>query len=235
VAGGDELTQGFDQDRIWDYFQREAPEQFAGSVRRLSFLASNAPGPRVLNIGVGTGVFEETATAGGLEVYSLDPIEESIGALKDRLQMGDRARVGYSTEIPFEDDFFDSVVASELFEHLSEQELAGSLPEIARVLRPGGLLLGTVPAREDLGRQTVVCPHCGERFHRWGHRQSFDVTAMRSVLKPHFEVQRVFERPFISWRTLNWKGKTVGAVKMLLHRLRVRGSNENIVFMATKR
>jgi SAM-dependent methyltransferase len=224
------------QDRIWDYYQNDASETFAGSVSRLSFLAGRIAVPaKVLDIGVGSGIFEELALARGLDIYALDPSERSIAALSEKLKLDGKAKIGYSTDIPFPENSFDAVVVSEVLEHLSDDVLFKSLPEIERVLRPGGLLLGTVPARERIADQNVVCPDCGSRFHRWGHMQSFDVVRMSDILARHFDVERVFEKRFVTWRTLNWKGKTVALLQLLVNGLGVKGSNQNVVFLARKR
>jgi SAM-dependent methyltransferase len=60
--------------------------------------------------------------------------------------------------MPFADDSFDLVLATDVIEHVEEDD--GALREIARVLRPGGTLLLTVPAFELLwGLQDRVAQH----------------------------------------------------------------------------
>src|SRR3712207_7275576 len=49
-----------------------------------------------------------------------------------------------------------------------------TLDEVRRVLKSGGRFIGTVPYREDLPANEVMCPHCSSTFRRWGHEQSFD-------------------------------------------------------------
>ncbi len=224
------------QSLIWDYYQTETPELFAGSVARLCYLANKAkPKGRVLNIGVGGGVFEKVALNRGFDVYSVDPSESAIVSIRKRLGMGDKAKVGYSYEIPFPDHFFDAVVVSEVIEHLSDVEIEQTLKEIARVLTVGGRVIGTVPANENIKDQLVVCPCCGEHFHRWGHIQSFDLKRITALLSPYFHIVEVFQRPFCYWSGINWKGKAIGVVKMLLYYCGVHGSNENILFVAKRK
>ena len=222
------------QELIWDYFQTRGREAFSGSLARLAFLAKQVGMQKVLNIGVGDGMFERQAINAGANVYSLDPSEDAIERLRHELGLGEKAAVGYIHDIKFSNGSFDAVVVSEVLEHLDDETLRKGLKEVERVLRPGGHLLGTVPARENLQDQMVVCPHCGERFHRWGHSQSFDVARLRELLTRSFEVKEISERIFITWGMLNWKGKFGGMVKWFLFRLGVHGSNESLYFVARK-
>jgi ubiquinone/menaquinone biosynthesis C-methylase UbiE len=223
------------QDLIWDYYQNESPETFDGSRDRLQVLLSRMkPGQVALNIGCGSGMFERLALAKRIDIHSLDPSERSIGQLREALHLGDKAKVGYIQQLPFSDSHFDVVVVSEVLEHLNDAVTKAGLEEIRRVLKPGGRILGTVPSREDLRAQTAVCPHCGEKFHKWGHEQSFDPERMGHLLEDYFCAVRVVERPIVPWKILNWKGKCVGAIKVLLWRLGIHGSNENLVFEGAK-
>jgi SAM-dependent methyltransferase len=224
------------QDAIWEYFQNEAPEKFEGSLSRISYLVKpQQPGQKVLNIGVGAGLFEALALKAGIDVYALDPVPKSIEALQKKFSMSDKAKVGYSEEIPFPDAMFDCVVASEVLEHLTDESIAATLPEIRRVLISGGVFKGTVPARENLTDQMVVCPGCTTRFHRWGHQQSFTVERVRNLLEEHFSVKVVTEKLFIPFNTMNYKGRMAGALKLLSFKLGQHGSDENIYFEALKK
>ncbi len=224
------------QDKIWDYFQNEAPEAFLGSVPRIKHLLSKAgPGQRLLNIGVGSGLLEKMALEKQIDVFSLDPVPRSIEQLRNECKLGQKAQVGYSEDMPFADAQFDLVVMSEVLEHLTDESIRQSLKEIVRVLKPAGLLIGTVPARENLMDQMVVCPDCHKRFHRWGHQQQFDVARVRTMLSEDFTPLDVHERAYIPVNILNWKGKAVALVKLGLSRMGVHGSGENVFFEVRKR
>ncbi len=224
------------QDLIWDYYQNELPEAFSASRARLLFLVKKLKtNGRVLNVGIGTGVFEDLAAELGLDVYSLDPSERSIAALRQRMGSAEKAKVGYGQEIPFTDRFFDAVVVSEVIEHLTPEITHKTLSEISRVLVPGGRVLGTVPARENLTDQIVVCPDCGKRFHRWGHLQTFDSDSIRALLSQYFEIDEVLERYFVTWSALNWKGKATAFIKLSLGRIGIHGCGEWLYFGGRKR
>ena len=229
------------QEAIWDHFQNEGKRSFDGSRARLAHLARVAArvSPKgsaadVLDVGVGAGQFAEASLALGLTVSCLDPNERAIAALRERLALGDRARVGTSAEMPFESETFDVVCLSEVLEHLADDVLERTLDEVRRVLRPGGAFLGTVPAREDLELSTAVCPDCGKSFHRWGHVRSFSAASLSELLGRAFTVEHLSSRPFPNWATLNWKGKTSGLLKLGLARLGVHGTGECFVFVGRR-
>ncbi|OLE97352.1 MAG: hypothetical protein AUG75_09315 [Cyanobacteria bacterium 13_1_20CM_4_61_6] len=98
----------------------------------------------------------------------------------------------------------------------------------------GGFLLGTVPYQEKLLDNIILCPHCGQAFHRWGHHQSFTPQRLKRLLDHQFTIVKIWVRPFIPWKKLNWKGKAFGALQLLLSFLGAHGKNENIVFYAKK-
>src|SRR5215510_1328466 len=84
------------QDLIWGYFQNDLPESFAVSLGRIRFLVGKlSPRSCVLNMGVGTGFFEQLALEQEHDVYSLDPVPKSIESLQKRFNLGDKAQVGY--------------------------------------------------------------------------------------------------------------------------------------------
>jgi len=122
-----------------------------------------------------------------------------------------------------------------VLEHLDDDELRAGLAEMRRVLRPGGHLVGTVPARERLDTNTVVCPHCESKFHRWGHQRSFTPESLGACLDQDFDRCEMQERPFVHWPALNWKGKARGLLKLATSRFGVHGADESLVFVARVR
>ncbi len=225
------------QDKVWDYFQTEGLEKFSLSVPRLNFLLRQAQKLarsrvlRVLNIGVGDGWLEKRALAQGWEVYALDPTEAAVKSVR---AAGAKGEVGHIEAIPFAAEFFDVVFCSEIIEHLSGEQIQQGLNEVARVLKSGGTLLGTVPFNENLFEGRVVCPDCGSVFHRIGHQQSFDTTSIAAIFPASLKLEQARAVYFCDWPTLNWKGKAIAVVKKALLSAGVHGTNENIYFAAHK-
>lgn len=225
-----------DQSKIWLYFQTKGINVFSESSPRLRYLADRAKAlmkssePIVLNIGVGNGFLEKHLFSKGWEVHSLDPTE---GVIKRLRQMGIKADVGYINAIPHNNNTFDVVFCSEVLEHLSDSELDVGIKEVLRVLKPGGFFLGTVPFKESLDDNQVVCPYCGKIFHRWGHQQNFDGTKIKTIF-PDDQIELVKPKLFIDWQRHNLKRKIAAFIKMLLFYLGSHGSNETLYFQLRK-
>lgn len=113
-----------------------------------------ASGTRVLDIGCGGGRHAFACLKAGAEVVAIDLSEvevkgvtEMVFALRDSGEVARDARaavaVSNALALPFADQSFDAVIASEVLEHISEDEQA--MAELRRVLRRGGLLALSVP------------------------------------------------------------------------------------------
>ena len=226
-----------DQDKIWEAFQNDESLLDLGfpARRRFEFLAGCVPlGNNVLNIGVGNGYLERLLVEKGIEVFCLDPSEAAVERIQKELALGDKAKAGYSQSIPFSDGMFDQIVMSEVLEHLDTSVLEQSMVELNRILRSGGQFIGTVPADEKLQASIVVCPCCGERFHRWGHVQSFTEERLYGMLSEHFANVTVRRVKFVDYKQLNWKGKFSGVLKHLQALMGFKGSDQNFYFEAGK-
>lgn len=226
------------QHRIWRHFQNDAPESFAAARPRLDWLlaevARGADGsaPEVLNIGIGDGYFEHQALARGWRIHSLDPDAEAVQRL---VASGIDARIGQIEQLPHQSQSLDFVVASEVLEHLAEDQCVAGLAEIARVLRDGGRFLGTVPYRENLADQQTVCPCCGAVFHRWGHQRSFDPRLLREQFAAWFEIEKLGRTAFVAWRGRGLRGAIKSLVRLALAKLGEQVAFPTLYWIARKR
>jgi len=83
--------------------------------------------------------------------------------------------------LPFRNNCFDTVIASELLEHLNDEELSRTINEIERVSRRYVLI--TVPYMENPWETFVKCACCGNIFSPYGHEQFFDEKRVRFLFK----------------------------------------------------
>lgn len=227
------ISQG-EQDVIWKHYQNDGAASFDASYSRLRYLAERRkPGELVLNIGVGSGYLEELLVDRGVEVYALDPGEHAIARIRDRLALGLRAKQGYSNAIPFAAGMFDAVIMTEVLEHLSDATLHATLDEVSRVLKPGGEFTGTVPFRENLKDNEVLCPRCEALFHRWGHQASFDKPSLMHALTQHgFQVRKLYPRSFPDFRRPGLRAFAKALIRYVLGRLGEPLIGPNLYFVA---
>lgn len=152
------------------------------------------PGDRVLDLGCGFGRHAFEALRRGARVLACDM---SLAELKDVTGMfaAIAAEEGHTlppeawggtvqgdaTKLPFPDDCFDRIIASEVLEHIPDDEAA--FAELARVLRPGGTLAVTVPA----WLAERVCWALSEEYHApfvpGGHVRIYTERELRAKLR----------------------------------------------------
>jgi glycosyltransferase involved in cell wall biosynthesis/ubiquinone/menaquinone biosynthesis C-methylase UbiE len=219
--------------KAWSYYQTEAPDTFRGSAFRLHYLTRYLKnGQKVLNVGIGGGLFEQFCRQIGVHVFSIDPDWRSLHKHQDKNEY--RLTAGQIEDLPFSDNVFDVVVVSEVLEHLTQELTQRALREIRRVLIPHGQVLGTVPSRENLADGAVICPRCGEVFHKVGHLQSFSTTTMTSLLQTVFSQAECYERAFMAKATVGRKESLIGHIRNALVLAGLLTREKHIVFRAQK-
>jgi len=226
-----------DQALIWDHFQNEGVGSFSQSIPRLRYLVGQiSPETKLLNIGIGGAILEKLAFEKGIDIHSLDPNERAIDKLRTEFDLGEKAKVGTSQEIPFGDNTFDAVVMSEVLEHLGEVDFDSTIGEVARVLKHNGSFIVTVPFNEDLKSGIIVCPHCAEQFHRWGHQQSFGISNLRLLLEDKgFSIRRIETRCFPDWSRKGVVNRAKSLARYVLGRFGAGIAQPNIFLAAIRK
>lgn len=129
--------------------------------------AQHGQTPRVLDLGCGTGTMLGYLRRFG-EVDGVDADEHAVRYCHTRGHT--RVQLLESAALPFPDHSFDLVTALDVLEHIDDDRRA--LEEIARVLRPGGTFLATVPAHPWMwGAQDEISHHYRRyTMHELEHR-----------------------------------------------------------------
>lgn len=158
---------------VADSYDRGRPTYPAAAA---AWLTGETPAT-VLELGAGTGQLTTRLVELGHDVLATDPDEQMLARLAARLPQV-RTSVAAAEKLPVPDRSVDVVVCAQAFDHVDHER---ALPEIARVLRPGGRLalvwnqtdlgipwarrltrlLGDQPPRDDLAAPVVVSPHFG--------------------------------------------------------------------------
>ncbi len=124
---------------------------------------------RLLDCGAGTGIFAgEMASL--CDVAVLDDHEESIRLLRERFASDRVLRVS-GTQVPTGSASLDVVTALDVLEHIEKD--AAAVGEFARITKPGGLVVVTVPASMALWSDWDVSLHHFRRYDKAGLRALF--------------------------------------------------------------
>ncbi|MFI1918188.1 class I SAM-dependent methyltransferase [Nocardia sp. NPDC020380] len=119
-------------------YAEHRPDYAPAAVR---WALDSAPGPRVLDLGAGTGKLTGTLVALGADVLTVEPDPAMLSELR-RVLPAVRAMAGSAEP----DASIDAVLAGNAL-HWFDMAIAG--PEIARVLAPGGILAGLWNVMDD--------------------------------------------------------------------------------------
>jgi ubiquinone/menaquinone biosynthesis C-methylase UbiE len=115
-------------------------------------LAQCAGGERILEIGFGSGVSFLNLAEKYEDIHGLD-LNASAGevaAVFERHGIKTQLQNGNVLEMPYEDDYFDTVLLISILEHLKPEEQVPAFEEIQRVLKPGGQVVYGVPIERGL-------------------------------------------------------------------------------------
>jgi len=132
-------------------------------------------GDKVLDLGSGTGYFSEKICKENTTTFCLDIALDNLLSIKKR-EKKDLFLINSGAEkLPLKNELFDKILCSEVLEHIQEDKKA--LKEIARILRPGGIFVITVPCSEFrfpsliniLGVKTVHDYEGPEKHYRKGY------------------------------------------------------------------
>ena len=156
-----------DIDYYTQYFSFERNDWWFIARRRIvlelmSIHLAGAPGPlRVLDAGCGTGItlqhLEEFGTTIGVD-------NEPVAINFCRIRQAERLACAPLERLPFADDSFDVVTCLDVIEHIEHDDAA--VAEMARVIRPGGLIVLTVPAFRLFWSDHDVINHHKRRYRR---------------------------------------------------------------------
>jgi 2-polyprenyl-3-methyl-5-hydroxy-6-metoxy-1,4-benzoquinol methylase len=130
-----------------------------------------------------------------------------------------------ATFLPFAHSAFDGAICSETIEHIERDDAV--IAEMARVLRPGGVLVITVPNLWNASRLLEMVKQRDFTIRMMtGHLREYTPSHLRSLLRPYFTVEEWLPVPF------GWTGKVGGPIDWLVRIGVLKRFSKSIAFVA---
>lgn len=208
-------------EKLWTHHQTDNVKNFLVGHPRQDMLfkkISNLIKPgKILEIGFGDGYLLKKLSK-KYECFGADISSINIKQAKKNTSSVRFKVIETDGVLPYDSDCFDAFIASEVMEHMSNQELVVCISEIYRILKKDGYVFITVPAEENLQENECFCPSCSHRFHKWGHKQ---IWGKEKILQKFKEFDIIYlKRKFFSNPGLNFFGKIGVIAKIILSKFR---------------
>ncbi len=167
----------------------------------LASTRSIGPTDTLLDCGAGTGLFAgEMLTE--CRVLVLDDHEESLRLLREKFSAGQVLKVS-ADGIPLSTGSVEMVTALDVLEHIEAD--AAAVLEMARVLRPGGIFVATVPASMALWSDWDVGLHHFRRYSRPGLRKLFEDAATWEIVHVNYTNVAIFPLVWLARKGRLWR------------------------------
>ncbi len=132
----------------------------------------------LLDVGCGCAYVAKHFMNTGVRVVSLDVALANAQKALEKYPSENHAAVTADVfALPFHENTFDCVVASEIIEHTVNP--VAFVEALKRVLKPGGTLIISTPYKEKI--EYSLCIHCNCKTPKNAHLHSFDKNNMKSL------------------------------------------------------
>ena len=177
-------------------------------VLRALALLKERGAQNALDLGCGVGRHALAMAQAGLTVWGFDMSSSGLQHAQkqaDELGLSLRLERGEMTALPYEDGFFDYVLAWNVIYHGSRQVVQESLAEIRRVLKPGGWFQCTMISKRNsrFGLGEEIAPDVwlakSGKNHEHGHPHLYsnaaELVAMLKGFEPLSMVDQTQSKP----------------------------------------
>ncbi len=115
-------------------------------------LSELSGGDKILEVGFGSGVTFLSLKDGYKEIYGLELLAriDEISSAFRKLNVNLNLKIGSVLDMPYPDNYFDSVLLISILEHLRPETLDKAFFEIRRVLKTGGQVIYGVPVSNPI-------------------------------------------------------------------------------------
>jgi len=147
------------QFNTWERYHDPKHPKHEYQVARHNWFMERIVGEKLLDVGCSGGLALYLAGKKDFvkELCGVDICRNTVLLARKRLECYTNKEVclhvGRADVLPFESGYFDCVMCGETLEHVTDDKLAAA--ELGRVIKPGGVLLVSVPKEGHLSKEHV--------------------------------------------------------------------------------
>ncbi len=177
----------------WDFYGREYANRTWRNYRwLLAEFVQQAEGGPLIDLGCGYGFLTECARRFGLPATGLEASATALAEGRRQHPLADLRPWQGGEPLPFADASVGGAVMNEFIDHITLEQNRALFGELARVLRPGGILIVKSPSRfnrfdHDQGHLTFFSP---SEFRAFVASFGFEVLQQPWVAQPVFGPSR---------------------------------------------
>ncbi|MDO8428058.1 MAG: class I SAM-dependent methyltransferase [Candidatus Diapherotrites archaeon] len=191
-------------------------------MNRVQFILSTIQG-KVLDVGCLSGTLNESIRAKieEKELYGIDT-ELKKEQENEHYKIADAEK-----HIPFENNFFDCIVAGEVIEHLHIPE--NFVKECSRILKQNGQIIITTPNRNSLINRMF------KSYHAPLHFTLFTKQELTELLQKHgLKIQKFYCQPYTEESCDGSQKKWLFPIRKIMHHFLPNSLQEEMIILAEK-
>ncbi len=157
---GVERTNSYVEFYTEEYYKSSLYDYTSYRLDKIVALARPGPGRRIIDLGCGPGEIAIRCAKMDAEVYGIDVSKDALRLSSERCAR-EKVRVRLfefdGEKVPFKESMFDSIILSDVVEHVEDETLDLLLGECARLLKSDGrLIIHTSPARNIIHLTKII-------------------------------------------------------------------------------
>ncbi len=167
---------------VFDYFEPKVDRVTASAITlQQDMLLRRIPKATrlLLDVGCGSAFVARYFQYTDCHVVSLDVARANAEKAVSKYSTKNHAAVVADVfDLPFSENTFDCIVASEIIEHTVDPKKF--MEALLKVLKPGGILILSTPYREKI--EYSLCVHCNQPTPKNAHLHTFDKEILKKLI-----------------------------------------------------